>query len=51
MLIQCLIARRDPNLHFYAIADHIEVFYNRQRLHQTDGYRSLEEFERQEGGA
>jgi putative transposase len=24
----------------FAVADHIEVFYNRQRLHYTLGYRS-----------
>ena len=35
----------------YAIAEYIERFYNRQRLHQTLGYRSPEEFERQENGA
>ncbi len=35
----------------YAIAEYIEVFYNRQRLHQALGYRSPEEFERQESGA
>jgi putative transposase len=29
----------------YAIAEYIEVFYNRQRLHQALGYRSPEEFE------
>lgn len=34
----------------YAIAEYIEVFYNRQRLHQALGYRSPEEFERQESG-
>ncbi|MDX2253827.1 MAG: IS3 family transposase [Nitrospira sp.] len=34
----------------YAIADYMEVFYNQQRLHQTLGYRSPEEFERQEAG-
>jgi transposase InsO family protein len=34
----------------YAIAEYIERFYNRQRLHQTLGYRSPEEFERQERG-
>jgi putative transposase len=31
-----------------AIAEYIEGFYNRQRLHQPLGYRSPEEFERQE---
>jgi putative transposase len=35
----------------YAIAEYIERFYNRQRLHQALDYRSPEEFERQEGGA
>lgn len=30
----------------YAIAEYIEVFDNRQRLHQALGYRSPEEFER-----
>ncbi len=34
-----------------AIAEYIEVFYNRQRLHQALGYRSPEEFEQQENGA
>jgi len=34
----------------YAIADYMEVFYNRQRLHQALGYRSPEEFERQDSG-
>ena len=34
----------------YAIAEYIEVFYNRQRLHQALGYRSPEEFERQGSG-
>lgn len=33
----------------YAIAEYLEVFYNRQRLHQALGYRSPEEFERQAG--
>lgn len=32
-----------------AIFQYIEGFYNRQRLHQTLGYRSPEEFERQAG--
>ncbi len=31
----------------HAIFEYIESFYNRQRLHQTLGYRSPEEFERQ----
>jgi transposase InsO family protein len=35
----------------FAIAEYIEVFYNRQRLHQALDYRSPEEFEQQEGGA
>jgi putative transposase len=34
-----------------AIAEYIEQFYNRQRLHQALGYRSPEEFEQQESGA
>ena len=29
-----------------AIFDYIEIFYNRQRLHQTLNYSSPEEFER-----
>jgi len=29
------------------IFEYIEGFYNRQRLHQTLGYRSPEEFEQQ----
>jgi hypothetical protein len=33
----------------YAIAEYIERFYNRQRLHQALGYRSPEEFEQQVG--
>jgi putative transposase len=35
----------------YAIAEYIEVFYNRQRLHQALGYLSPEEFERQAADA
>mgnify|MGYP001587106152 FL=1 len=34
-----------------AIAEYIEVFYNRERLHQALAYPSPEEFERQESGA
>ena len=34
-----------------AIEDYIARFYNQQRLHQALGYRSPEEFERQESGA
>ena len=33
----------------YAIAEYIECFYNRQRLHQAMGYRSPEEFEKMTG--
>ncbi len=33
-----------------AIFDYIEVFYNRQRLHQTLNYASPEEYERNAGG-
>ena len=33
-----------------AIAEYIERFYNRQRVHQALGYRRPEEFERHEGG-
>lgn len=33
----------------YAIAEYIEVFYNRQRLHQALGYRSPVELELQDG--
>lgn len=33
----------------YAIAEYIERFYNRQRLHQALGYRSPEEFEKMAG--
>ena len=29
-----------------AIFDYVEVFYNRQRLHQTLGYKTPEQFER-----
>jgi putative transposase len=32
-----------------AIFDYIEIFYNRQRLHQTLGYLSPVEFERRAG--
>ena len=34
-----------------AIAEYLEMFYNRQRLHQALGYRSPEEFEREKNGA
>ena len=34
-----------------AIVEYIEECYNPQRLHQALGYRSPEEFERQESGA
>lgn len=34
-----------------AIVEYIEKFYNRQRLHQALGYRSPEEFERQDSGS
>lgn len=33
-----------------AIVDYIDRFYNQQRLHQALGYRSPEEFGRQESG-
>ena len=33
----------------YAIAEYIERFYNRQRLHQALDHRSPEEFEQQAG--
>lgn len=33
------------------IAQYIEAFYSRQRLHRALGYRRPEEFELQEGGA
>jgi transposase InsO family protein len=32
-----------------AIFDYIELFYNRQRIHQTLGYVSPVEFERRKG--
>lgn len=34
-----------------AIFDYIEVFYNRRRIHQSLGYRTPEEIERQWHGA
>ena len=33
----------------YAIAEYIERFYNRQRLHQALGYRNPAKFEQQDG--
>ena len=29
----------------YAILDYIEVFYNRQRFHQTPGYKTTIDYE------
>jgi transposase InsO family protein len=44
-----MIARPDPAIAIrHAIFEYIEAFYNRQRLHQALGYRSPEEFEREE---
>ena len=45
-------ARRYDNLeHLRAnIEEFIEAYYNRQRLHSALGYRSPEEFERQDPG-
>jgi len=35
----------------YAIAEYIEVFYNRERLQQALGYKSPEEFEQCRSGS
>ena len=45
------ISMQDRTEARHAIFEYIEDFYNRTRLHQTLGYRSPEEFERQAGAS
>ncbi|MDE3076817.1 MAG: hypothetical protein KGJ86_15475 [Chloroflexota bacterium] len=52
MPVRAGMRRPDFHPHWRAAPDHggfewIEVFYNRQRIHSTLGYRTPEDFERE----